>query len=938
MSGINNHFIDKNLLSGSTDRVRSVLGAYWEIGDADENIYFWFETAGTTAIGGGPVTKGRVVNRNFIYSIITDSESATTSSADLAIPSIKIPIRLVGDKNSVFNDEQWASVILGGLYGTSSYNGIYTTTPFSDLNFNYETPYDPIFVKEIDPDNVTNYTFAEFSYDYNSYLSDYQSAIETIEFLSIPNYYFVLSHQIGLKDHESDTINEHVSLGEGVNTDNLLGTISTIYPPTYDIDSSDIDPDDTTVYVDKKQNYEAYLNDSFATASSAIVENTEFAALCSNLVFNKKSQENLFLESLVYEDIIPYSVKLKLPFEQGTDNTFFNMIDDANYENLLLLNIKNNFVDFTGSLEATNYTHFKTSIESSTDSSVAENTSFETSQMNYVDFYGTILKTIIQSNNPKASNFYIMGAQANEREELINDNGIHRYKNSIPAFKLLENINSYIETDGVFTGELEELEDFMNMAGTDRQNEILAYRIEKSGSNNPDIVQNFYVSNTQTSLRSTANRDGFTIYDTQVKYGETYTYTAYAYVLTYGYAYKYSDLALTKQIADQSVFDEVLASMEAADSSDPVAQAAEIAAYAARGAYDDSGIPFLNKAYCLQFYNPITGETTERLVQNDGALYLSDSESDSDWDPWDPSATPLEGVATNTLFTNAQLATYYKFLADFNISIEPTIKLIEVPVYTKSLVVLDHPPEQLDISSFQRMDNSRIIGFLTNVENFTPLTIPKTLTTADRIYKNAYLQSNNLIETEKISFPSRSKISAIEVFRKDTKPRSITDFDINDLVAIKPLAIEGSDYYLSNCIYEEKIPTNKKYYYILRTLDENNVSGHITNVIEAELVDDGGYKYSLFKELFEDDFEESIPSQVSKELKKIFQVVPNIAQLELDDTDVDYTNTASEEASNLIIGTKEDSIFDKTFKIRLTSKKTGKKIDLNVTYKMKDMY
>jgi hypothetical protein len=927
MSGINNHFIDKNLLSGSTDRIRSVLGAYWEIDDTDENVYFSFNSAGTTAIGGGPVTEGRVVNQNFIYSVITDNARATTSSADLAIPSIKIPIRLVGDENSVFNDEQWASVVLGGVYGTSSYTGIYTTTPFSDLNFNYEAPYDPIFVKETDPDNIANYTFAEFSYDYNSYLPEYQSTVESIQFLSIPNYYFILSHQIGLKDDESSTINEHVSLGEGVNTDNLLGTVSTIYPPTYDIDSSDIDPDNTTVYLDKKKNYEDYLNNSFATASSLVIEDTKFAAVCSNLIFNKKSQENLFLESLDYNDIIPYSVKLKLPFEQGVDNTFFNMIEDANYENLLLLNIKNNFVDLTSSLETTDYTHFKTSIESSIDSSVTKNTSFETSQMNYVDFYGSILKTIIQSNNTKASNFYIMGAQANEREELINSNGIHRYKNSIPAFKLLENINNYIETDGVFTGEIEELENFMNMAGTDRQNEILAYRIEKRGSNDPDIVQNFYVSNTQTSLRSTANRDGFTIYDTQVKYGETYTYTAYAYVLTYGYAYKYSDLALTKQIADQSVFDEVLARMEALASFDP-----DAAAYAGGGSYEDSVTPFLNKAYCLQFYNPVTGETTERLVQNDGALYLSDADLELG-----PTSFPY-GVATNTLFTNAQLATYYKFLADFNISIEPTIKLIEVPVYTKSLVVLDHPPEQLDISPFQRMDNSQIIGFLANVENFTPLTIPKVLTDIDRNYKNAYLSSNNLIETETISFPSRSKTAAIEIFRKDTMPASFTDFDINDLVMVKPLTIEGSDYYLSNCIYEEKIPTNKKYYYILRTLDENNISGYMTNIIQAELVNDGGYKYVLFKELFEDDFKESIPSQVNESLKKIFQVVPNITQLEFDDTAVDYNNTAAEEVSNLIIGTKEDSIFDKTFKIRLTSKKTGKKIDLNVTYKIKDMY
>tara|TARA_B100001123_G_scaffold447651_1_gene605860 strand:- start:707 stop:3430 length:2724 start_codon:yes stop_codon:yes gene_type:complete len=907
-----------------------------------------------------------VVNDNFIYSIITDRDRATTSSADLAIPSIKIPIRLVGNEDSVFNDEQWKAIVFGGSYGTSSYVGVYTPTAYSELNFTYETPYDPIFLKQVDPTNVANYTYADFSYDYNSYLKEYQDAIMSLGYLSIPNYYFILSHQTGLKDGESSVINEHVSLGESVSTTNLLGPVSTVYPPTYDIDSADIDPSETALYIDKRQNYEHYLNNSFATASSDILEGTAAGMMCMNLMFNKKSQENLFLESLSYEDVIPYSVKLKLPFKEGSSTTFFDMIESSGYENLLLLNIKYNFVDITGSLKTTDYTRFTTAVESSDTAPVVEKTNMKTSRMNYVDFYGTILRTIIQAPNPKMPNFYIMGSQAIEREELINDHGIYRYKNSIPAFNLLERINSYIETDGVFSGDIEELEDFMNIAETSRLSETLAYRVEKKSITNPEDIQNFYISKTQTSLRSTANRDGFTIYDTQVKYGETYSYSAYAYVLVYGYAYKYSDLVLTKQIANKDVYEEVLARMEWAGLTAGVdltvfgmgETASEISSYVPGGAYADPTTPFLNTAHCLQFYNPTSGETAERLVYNDGTLFLSEGmeipgeeeASDSSFPWWASSGESDEdsavewdyltwdSAASNAFFTNAQLASYYKFLADFNISIEPTLRLIEVPLYKKNITVLDHPPNSLDISPFQRMDNSQIIGFLSNVENFVPTTLPLALTVLDREYQEFYLESNNLIVTDTVSFPSRSKVSAIEVYRKDTKPKSILDFDNSDLVTAKPLYIPGSDYCLSNCIYEEKIPINKKYYYILRTRNENGVTGHAEAVIETEIVDDGGYKYALFTELFEDDFEENIPKQVTKGLKKIFQVVPNIAQYELDDSNVDYSNTASEEVANLIIGTKEDSIFNKTFKIRLTSKKTGKKIDLNVTYKIKDMY
>ena len=51
---------------------------------------------------------------------------------------------------------------------------------------------------------------------------------------------------------------------------------------------------------------------------------------------------------------------------------------------------------------------------------------------------------------------------------------------------------------------------------------------------------------------------------------------------------------------------------------------------------------------------------------------------------------------------------------------------------------------------------------------------------------------------------------------------------------------------------------------------------------------------------------------------------------------MDYEQPASTQLDNLVIGSSniEDLIWGKTFKIRLTSKKTGKKIDLNITYNM----
>ena len=70
-------------------------------------------------------------------------------------------------------------------------------------------------------------------------------------------------------------------------------------------------------------------------------------------------------------------------------------------------------------------------------------------------------------------------------------------------------------------------------------------------------------------------------------------------------------------------------------------------------------------------------------------------------------------------------------------------------------------------------------------------------------------------------------------------------------------------------------------------------------------------------------------------LKKIFQVIPNPNQLILTG-DLDYSQTASSQYNKVVVGseTLEESIWDKKFKIRLISKKTGKKLDINVTYEV----
>jgi len=178
-----------------------------------------------------------------------------------------------------------------------------------------------------------------------------------------------------------------------------------------------------------------------------------------------------------------------------------------------------------------------------------------------------------------------------------------------------------------------------------------------------------------------------------------------------------------------------------------------------------------------------------------------------------------------------------------------------------------------------------------------------------------------------------------------SKPTALSNFNTK-LYKTIDLRIKNSKSSYSKTIFYDRVKTNQKYYYLFRAVNEVGIPGLVSQIYEATLVNDGGYNYAVFNTLSKEELDEKIFTNPIKKFKKLFQLQPNMSQISMNLENVDYTQEAYTQIGNITIGSADNLLFSginegsteatgKTFKVRLTSKKTGKKIDLNITYNLK---
>ena len=879
--------IDSNLLSASTTTFRQALGGYFTISENSEIEFENFR----------PVQE----SNDWIYSVVSymteDEVEIPGGEEDTIIPNFKYVCAVDGDPQAVEGDRFWRALWSGAPIDGITRASLWSPGVYDDYYTQITQPY-PAIEKQIliDSEEIENYI--QISCEYNNYLSSYQSyAGGLLSERFLPNIYLInwaKNYASSTEDFLPNVYN-YLSL-EGVAAEPWLN-------------------------FDNTENLHEYLNDMIPTHPLLLSTQTYIGTHFEHVFFNQNASEKYYEETLISGSAFPYACKISLetaPISRWGDN-----IQTNQFSSRLLRMLKEIFLKQTPAEiipATTSFLKHSNYLSAAADGSQNE-TLKDTEDVVYpsIDFFDLLLYSYGSIKN-KYEDFIIIDGKNNETMATYDVKGVYRHINTSATLSVMDRALKYLNDEGGFQhvdlASLLNVQTTATVAGGTlvfkeppaiKHNETLAYRIEKKAAENTPgqftevPIQNFWFFNS-------GDLNELNFLDTQIKYDKNYTYNVYAYVLVEGIKYRFSDLQLSRIIGRPQ-------------------QSTSTATYTTPASAISPGVSVskIGEQYCIEYYDPATDETVNDLLEHtvyaSGSLLISSAASEA------------QRIARTRIDALAGEASMPPYFANFITTIEPSIRIMEIPVFSKTLKILDNPPNRLNILPNYALNNSHLLSFEAHYEDFFPMQYPHSVNNADETRKEDYLNAHDLLPTSEVIYKTVSPQHILQVYRIEKKPTSFRDFE-NSLIQTHNLDIPSAPGAYTSKQFYDKVSSNKKYYYLFRVTNQLGAPGYVDEILEAELINDGGYKYAVFETFFKEDLKVKHFNDTSQKAKKLIQVMPAVQQSVLDYTNADFSDTAQNQLNNIQVGTAAESLWGKMFKLRLTSKKTGKKIDLNLTYNL----
>jgi len=266
----------------------------------------------------------------------------------------------------------------------------------------------------------------------------------------------------------------------------------------------------------------------------------------------------------------------------------------------------------------------------------------------------------------------------------------------------------------------------------------------------------------------------------------------------------------------------------------------------------------------------------------------------------------------------------------FTVTHKPSLKIARIPIFKKSARILDAAPlpPNVELVPYKGVFTEFLINLSGNSGDIEEM--PVIITDADADFYKKYREARGLDEDAPIRFANDDASGRFEIYRTDVPPKSYEDFRTS-LYAIAG-AVD-----VSSASMKSKVQTNKKYYYTFRAIDQHDNRSNPSPVYQVEIVENNGMMFFISSVYQFPTIEDKTAN--TRTFQRFLKINPNMIQslVNMEETFPDaYMDDASAfeaPGDRVILGKAGHDVWEKNFKLRVTSKHTGRKFDINLTCK-----
>ena len=286
------------------------------------------------------------------------------------------------------------------------------------------------------------------------------------------------------------------------------------------------------------------------------------------------------------------------------------------------------------------------------------------------------------------------------------------------------------------------------------------------------------------------------------------------------------------------------------------------------------------------------------------------------------------------------------YTLSFDFANKPSVKIVEVPFATHILRVVEPPPLVPEITFYNEMTSKNKVKI--RMEHQDGNIVDEYLRAPMRPFGNnavyidklkQYFSSDQVLVTS-----GKTSDGVYEIYRLEEPPQSYRDFEDALIATVQSGVVYSNGTTSRNAMFTDVIKHQKKYYYAFKVLTHRGNPSELSPAYVVEMYEDADETFLTF-DLYQEPETEKF--QNNHKMRKYMQIIPNFEHtIPNEQFLLENFPTALDAMSALKLGSEdlEEPVWaydrnlsdDKKYiKLRLESKNSGRKMDINVIFKIK---